>query len=227
MYYNISGNDNVAFGGYALGGNGSGSGNTAIGANTLFNPGNGNNNVAIGYSSGLNSATGSNNITIGASSSIDVTGSSNQIRIGNQDITLATTKVSWTTSSDARYKEQIREIPFGLNFISRLRPVDYMRSNNKKEHNGAIPETLETGFIAQEVLQTLKELGYEKSGMISKDDKGYYGMRYNDLLAPMVKAIQELNETITEQKKANDEFKNQNKLLKERIEKLEKLVLKN
>ena len=41
--------------------------------------------------------------------------------------------------------------------------------------------------------------------MITKDDKGMYSVRYNDLIAPMVKAIQEQQMQIDEQKKLIDE----------------------
>ena len=43
----------------------------------------------------------------------------------------------------------------------------------------------------KEVEETLKSLGVANTGMVSKDDKGMYSVRYNDLLAPMVKALQE------------------------------------
>ena len=38
----------------------------------------------------------------------------------------------------------------------------------------------------------LQENGVNTSGMLIIDEKGYYELRYNDLFAPMVKAIQEL-----------------------------------
>lgn len=39
----------------------------------------------------------------------------------------------------------------------------------------------------------MNKAGANNNGIISKDDAGMYSVRYNDLMAPMVKAIQELN----------------------------------
>jgi len=39
----------------------------------------------------------------------------------------------------------------------------------------------------------LKELGIENHAMLTITDEGMYELRYNDLIAPMIKAIQELN----------------------------------
>jgi hypothetical protein len=50
----------------------------------------------------------------------------------------------------------------------------------------------EYGLIAQEVEEVLKQEGVENSAMITVTDEGNYELRYNDLLAPMIKAIQEL-----------------------------------
>jgi trimeric autotransporter adhesin len=51
--------------------------------------------------------------------------------------------------------------------------------------------------------------------MISKDDKGMYSIRYNDLVAPMVKAIQEQQAIITS-------LEDKLLLLEKRLEMLEK-----
>ena len=53
---------------------------------------------------------------------------------------------------------------------------------------------IELGLLAQDVASTLERHGLADSGMvIQPDDKGYLYLRYNDLLAPMIKAIQELD----------------------------------
>lgn len=68
--------------------------------------------------------------------------------------------------------------------------------------------------------EVLKESDVNNSGIITKDDNGNYEMRYNDLLAPMVKAIQEL-------KAENDKLKSEVESLKatnDRIVKLEKMI---
>ena len=100
-----------------------------------------------------------------------------------------------------------------MNFISKLRPVLYTRNNDEKQKT-------EYGFIAQEVEGLLNESGVDNSGMINIDDKGMYSMRYNDLLSPMVKAIQELKTENDELKKEIEQFKTVN----DKIVKLEKIV---
>jgi hypothetical protein len=62
----------------------------------------------------------------------------------------------------------------------------------------------------------LKEYKVDNPGMITITDDGKYELRYNDFLAPMVKAIQELNEE-------NQKLKIENQKLEERLTKLEKI----
>jgi predicted RNase H-like nuclease (RuvC/YqgF family) len=71
----------------------------------------------------------------------------------------------------------------------------------------------EYGFIAQEVEQVLKDQGIQNSGMLTIDDKGFYELRYNDLFAPVVKAIQEL-------KSENDALKGENASMKKELSSL-------
>ena len=91
-------------------------------------------------------------------------------------------------SSDARLKEAVSSVGVGLGLINDLNPVRYHRINN--------PESdIEMGLMAQEVEATLAKHGLGNSGMVVQpDDKGYLYLRYNDLLAPMIKAIQELDD---------------------------------
>jgi DNA repair exonuclease SbcCD ATPase subunit len=112
---------------------------------------------------------------------------SNQIRLGNTAITYAGVQVAWTVTSDRRYKENITPIGLGLGFITKLNPVSYVRKNDENKKT-------EYGLIAQEVEQVLKELGIENHAMLTITDEGMYELRYNDLIAPMIKAIQELKE---------------------------------
>ena len=91
-------------------------------------------------------------------------------------------------SSDARLKEAVSSVGVGLGLINDLNPVRYHRINN--------PESdIEMGLMAQEVEATLAKHCLGNSGMVVQpDDKGYLYLRYNDLLAPMIKAIQELDD---------------------------------
>ena len=58
---------------------------------------------------------------------------------------------------------------------------------------------LQTGFVAQEVEKSAKEIGYEFSGVDApKINNNLYSLRYAEFVVPLVKAVQELS-------KMNDE----------------------
>lgn len=121
-------------------------------------------------------ATGSNAIAIGTG----VTAAANTIRMGNAAITTANIQVAWTVTSDARAKEQVSDLDLGLEFAKSLRPVSYRRIGSTQE---------ELGFIAQEV----QSAAPRPLGLVQVDDQGVYGLRQNDLIAVLVKAVQELS----------------------------------
>ncbi len=217
-----TGGSNTAYGADALGGNVTGGFNTAIGRNSLISNFSGSNNVAVGMSAmqnttgsdnvaigrgALSSSNGSNNIAIGKDATVSNVSNSNQIRMGNTLATLATIQVAWSVSSDKRWKENVKPSDLGLNFINYLKPVSYTRINDKSKKT-------EYGFIAQELDESLKHFGAQNNGIISTDDEGTLSVRYNDLIAPMVKAIQEQQSIIDAQSKKID-------ALLKRLEKLE------
>ena len=187
LLFNTTGSNNTANGVGALYSNTTGNYNTANGYGALLFNNSGNYNTALGYSAGSNITSGSNNIAIGYNAQVPTATASNQIRLGNTSITYAGIQVAWTVTSDRRYKDNIQPLNLGLGFISKLNPVSYYRKADEKQRT-------EYGLIAQEVEQVLKECGVEKPGMLTITDEGMYELRYNDLLAPMIKAIQELKE---------------------------------
>jgi len=198
---NTTGGNNSGFGDQCLTENVSGSGNSAFGSGSLNTLTGGNFNTALGNSSGSMLTSGNNNITIGYNSQVPSNTGSNQLRLGNTGISYAGIQVAWTITSDRNLKNNILNSNLGLGFISKLRPVSYTRKNDESGKT-------EYGLIAQEVEESLKQEGIENSAMLTVTEGGEYQLRYNDLLAPMIKAIQEL--------------KAENDALKERIEKLEK-----
>ena len=96
--------------------------------------------------------------------------------------------VTGAYSSDARLKNSITPVSDGLALVNDLNPVSYQRTNN--------PESdIEMGLLAQEVEATLRKHGLGNSGMVYQPtEDSYMSLRHNDLLAPMIKAIQELDE---------------------------------
>ena len=76
---------------------------------------------------------------------------------------------------------------------------------------------VQTGFIAQEVEQSAKAIGYSFSGVdVPKDENDLYGLRYAQFVVPLVKAMQEQQVLIEEQTKRNNQLQQQlNNILKE------------
>jgi hypothetical protein len=197
---NTTGNYNTASGNQALFANTSGTHNTASGREALLANTTGSYNTASGESAGDNITTGSNNTAIGYNAQVPTATASNQVRIGDILVTYAGVNVAWTTTSDKRWKSDIKQSALGLDFIKSLNPVSYVRNNDEKKKT-------EYGFIAQELEIALNKASAANNGIISKDDAGMYSVRYNDLLSPMVKAIQEQQAQIDEQKKQIEELK--------------------
>jgi hypothetical protein len=197
---NTTGYENMANGYISLYWNTTGYNNTASGTRALYQNTTGNNNTALGNSALLYNTTGSNNTAIGYLAQTPSTTASNQVRIGNTAVTYAGVQVAWTVTSDKRWKSNIQNSNLGLDFINKLHPVSYYRNNDDSKK-------LEYGFIAQELEATLNNAGVTNNGIISKDDAGMYSVRYNDLLAPMVKAIQEQQLMIIALKKEIEELK--------------------
>ncbi len=210
--YNSTGNENSAFGFQSLYTNSTGGFNSAFGYNSLYNS-TGNYNTAIGLLSGSAITTGFNNTAIGYDAQVPTGTLSNQVRIGNTAVTYAGIQVAWTITSDRRWKENILPSSLGLSFISKLNPVSYTRKNDE---NGKT----EYGLIAQEVEEVLKEEGVENSGMLTITDEGMYELRYNDLMSPMIKAIQELKTENDELKERLAKYEEVQNMLANEIEKM-------
>ncbi|SHH56778.1 tail fiber domain-containing protein [Flavobacterium defluvii] len=237
MNSNVSGNDNIGVGNYATNTNRTGSGNIAFGTNALRFSDVGNNNIAIGTDSGTHvGASGGalaslvdNSIFIGVDTRTAALGDTNQIvignnavgkgsntiQLGNNQVTGVYTSGSMTasaflTSSDKRLKKDINNSPFGLNFITKLRPVTYYMKNETTD--------LKSGFIAQEVEAVANSLNYEFSGVSKPANTGdFYSLNYAAFVVPLVKAVQEQQDIIEDQyKKISD--------LETRLKRLETLL---
>ncbi|EPR70322.1 hypothetical protein ADIWIN_3678 [Winogradskyella psychrotolerans RS-3] len=190
---NTIGGNNTASGVHALLHNTEGEGNTANGVRALIGNITGSNNTAIGNLSLSENTIGSNNTAIGYNALVLDGTLDNQVRIGNVDVTYAGVQVAWTITSDRRWKNTIEDSDLGLDFINQLRPVSYYRNNDESQK-------LEYGFIAQELKEALKNNSSKINGIITEDTEGMLSVRYNDLLAPMVKAFQEQTEELKQLK---------------------------
>lgn len=88
-------------------------------------------------------------------------------------------------------KHDIENNRFGLDFIRSLLPVTYrMNDGNGK---------LDMGFIAQEVEAAVKaRVGEMETNLVvtMNDEQGIKMLRYNDLISPVVKAVQEISDKL-------------------------------
>ena len=92
-------------------------------------------------------------------------------------------------TSDRNEKNTIIDSDLGLNFINKLKAVSY------KWNDEELGKKTHYGLIAQDIEETIKEIGKDVDdvGMIDKPEKGAIGLNYSELIAPLVKAIQELS----------------------------------
>jgi len=96
----------------------------------------------------------------------------------------------WATNgtiqvSDRRDKTDIQDESLGLDFIKALRPVSFKRVNGTRKHRG---------LIAQELEKVFKDMGKDGNffaGLIHDAKADKYGIRYEELIAPLIKAVQE------------------------------------
>jgi hypothetical protein len=101
---------------------------------------------------------------------------------------------SWTSNSDERLKNINGEIENAVNKLMTLRTVNYSWKNDETEKENL-------GLIAQDVEKVFPEL-IDKNKLPSKpneeqeDETEYLGVRYQELIPVLVKAIQEQQEQI-------------------------------
>ena len=204
-----------------------GNNNTTCGAFSMRAVSSGANNTALGKSAGDSITTGSGNIAIGHDSDCAAAGT-NQIAIGNGVVESTNNRASigdssnvatldfsgagnsWSTTSDARIKENIQDSDLGLAFINSLRPVKHTSKDPAQwpeeirpaEPSDRTPEQLEAvkdGLIAQEVKAAADALGTSFSGW-EQDANGLNRLQYERFVVPLIKAVQELSAQVEELK---------------------------
>jgi hypothetical protein len=205
---NLNGNQNTAIGADSLTYTTT-SNNTAIGYLSLFSNETGFDDTAIGWNAGTRAdvITGYNgssvqlvaNVTGSYNTFLGITGATaqvdnctavgmdaycdatNQVRLGNVFVTSIGGKVAWSALSDARAKSDVRDLDLGLDFVLALRPVAYRYTAG----NGRT----DLGFVAQDVEALLGD-GYNLVD-IGGDADRTLSLRYTDLIAPLVRAVQQ------------------------------------
>lgn len=123
-------------------------------------------------------------------------------------------------TSDAREKQNIQNLNYGLNALMQLRPVSF--EWKKQDGSGT-----KLGLIAQELQGVIPEVvrdwdwQEDELGNRRKVRTPLLGVYYSDLIPVLIKATQEQQQIIETQKEAINQLQEQHRLLLERIERLE------
>jgi hypothetical protein len=208
---NTTGSYNTATGSGALAYNTGASFNTALGYNALLHNVTGVNNIGLGAAAGSNLDTGSDNIDIGDEGHH---GEANTIRIGKRGTQTATfiagisgatvptgvtvvidaTGHLGTTTSSARFKEEIKPMDKSSEAVLALKPVTF---HYKRELDPTCAPQF--GLLAEEVAKVDPDL-------VARDEQGKpYTVRYDAVNAMLLneflkerQTVQELKREVTE-----------------------------
>ena len=103
-------------------------------------------------------------------------------------------------TSDRNEKNTIVDSDLGLSFVNKLKPVSYKFNNKTRTHYGLIAQDVETTLsdvsksstdFAGFIKTTLTKDDYTKEDLDTPKD--VYGLRYNEFISPLIKAVQELS----------------------------------
>lgn len=214
---NNTSNNNTAVGSQALLNQTSGTQNTVLGHNAGLDITTAINNTAVGYRA-LSENINFNHCT-GIGANAQVTGE-NQVQLGAS----GTTPYAYAAlqlRSDVRDKAEIRDTSLGLEFINSLRAREFKwdlredyrewdeetQSYIEHEKDGTrVRSRYHQGFIAQEVKAVMDDLGVDFAGYQDhtvNGGKDVLSLGYEEFIAPLVKAVQELNAEVQQLKAQN------------------------
>lgn len=96
--------------------------------------------------------------------------------------------------SDKRLKNSIKELTEDeMKFIFSIKPTSFIYNDKRGD------KSTHYGFIAQNVKEELEKYGIEDvicKKITSGRNKGYYGIAYDELIAPIVGALQQINKRV-------------------------------
>lgn len=194
LRHNTTGVHNLALGLCALGNATLGNNNVGVGSHSLAGISTGHYNIGLGVSAGAGGGaqTHCNTISIGttfwvgtSNCSFMVPNCSNRIYWGNRCHTHIFANVTAITAmSDISTKCCVSTIQNGLDIVRGLAPVCYRRHG--------MDHKLHMGFIAQDVARLLPTSAYD----ITTCGGNFLGLRYTDIIAPTVAAVQRLDQCL-------------------------------
>jgi hypothetical protein len=219
---NTTGASNIAIGRNALYNNTAGN-NISLGTNSSFNNVDGCKNVAMGTNALYSNTTADISTAIGyraqvyynhnnviAVGSYSLASGANHTVWGNSSNNVCNcVYTAWSDVSDCRDKTEVKTLSsdLGLNLIRKLRPVSFKKDHRDTyvrecgfkygEKDGTLAgEKEHYGLIAQELNQALTELDTRFDALGHDPKKDAYRVTYTELIAPVIKSIQELDERL-------------------------------
>jgi trimeric autotransporter adhesin len=212
---NIDGDFNTSIGAYSGSFISTGNHNTTLGYNAGAGfPSNINNATAIGTNAGF-ATTLTNHINVGNGS---VTAIAGQVNFSVYSDGRIKDNVQENIPG-LSFITQLRPVSYNLNIIKQdaianevsqalkakdsngnplHKPLD--RNNPKYPEEFEIEGIRQTGFIAQEVYEAAKKIGFDFNGVNApKNGKGLYSLSYASFVIPLVQAVKEQQEIIEDQ----------------------------
>jgi len=122
-----------------------------------------------------------------------ITSGSNQTKLlrvsgsGQLDVRGDIVALSTFATSDYRLKENIKPLENGLDKINQINPIEFIWKSNKKKDYGVIAQEIEALY----------------PDFVSENLEGYKVVKYNPLVALLIKSIQELHKEVQELKNKN------------------------
>ena len=152
-------------------------------------------NLGIRAQGGMTFATGGSTSKMHINSTGNVSMTHLASGSGNADLRYNTGNGDVTYYTSSRLvKEDIEDVPYGLEAVKNLSPKRYKRTDGEKN--------VEIGFIADEVFGVVPELvGIMKKSVFTKEESDTEeipgSVFYSQMSAVLVKAVQELSEEVT------------------------------
>jgi len=183
-------------------------------------------NVVIGHLSGKNITNSLNNTIVGASAGTTLTGgagnntiigygansstanATNEFTLGNGNVTsLRCADATIASLSDARDKNDIRDLPYGLNFLENVRPVEFTwdkRVLTPDDENDPKQGKRRAGFIAQELQEAMPEGENDILDLVYESNPDRLEAKYGNLIPVLVKAVKDLKAEVDTLKQRMD-----------------------
>jgi hypothetical protein len=211
--FNTTGTSNTVVGMQSWKHNSTGSHNTILGQAIQYMSSSSTSdsqNVMLGSEINLqtNGASSTNCIIIGHAANQSTTTVSNQITLGNSFVTSLRCNVNSISSlSDERDKTNIEPLPYGIDFVNKLKPVNF----EWNQRDGGRVGIKSSGFIAQELMQVEDEFNAaENLNLTLRDNEDKYEAAPSNLIPVLVKAVQDLSSQIEALSLRIEELENDN-----------------